>query len=367
MMNQFFGVVDETNTRLIAKGRDPLLPLRILPRKTYALVYIAALITTIVTATVFLAPKLNIESQYVTRILQRESPYVVLTELLRTMIGEEPITRLEAFLLSVYGTEGRVFAGISDEAAQRLLALGPRGAPWTEERASQFSKLLQFSLRGQVSSMAIFARRLLKESTSFLYNSLVSVLFSSMIIYDYPHLRESFHRLKSNRRVAYPYKIFSPKLRAFSRLVGQSFEVQTLIALCNTVLTTGGLFILGIPGAVLMSVLVFICSFIPLAGIIISTTPMAIVALTEFGVSKLGQVIAMVVIVHAVEAYLLNPQIYASKLKLHPLFVLVALFITEHVAGVQGLFLAVPVAVYIFNELILSQSSDKYESPSEST
>ncbi|CAN0092126.1 unnamed protein product [Heterosigma akashiwo] len=65
----------------------------------------------------------------------------------------------------------------------------------------------------------------------------------------------------------------------------------------------------------------------------------------------------MVVIVHAVEAYLLNPQIYASKLKLHPLFVLASLYITEHFTGVQGLFLAVPVAVYIYNEIILDQSS----------
>lgn len=31
------------------------------------------------------------------------------------------------------------------------------------------------------------------------------------------------------------------------------------------------------------------------------------------------QVVWMVFLVHAVEAYLLNPQIYSSKLKLHPL------------------------------------------------
>jgi len=36
----------------------------------------------------------------------------------------------------------------------------------------------------------------------------------------------------------------------------------------------------------------------------------------------------MVFVVHLIEAYFLNPQIYSSKLKLHPLLVLVSLYIT---------------------------------------
>jgi len=355
--NRVLGVIDETNARLNALGRDPLLPLRGLPRKTYAAVYLTLFVTILTTATVFLVPNMRLESQYFTRIIQRESPYVVVTEALVNALGSEPVSRLEAFLVSVAGSEGRAYAGLTDDAAQRLLRdVGP-GAKWTQERSSYFAKLLQYNFRGQLYSSLIFVRRLLQGSTSFLANGLVSFLFSSMIIYDYPNLSSKFSQLKENKRLAYPFKIFAPKFKAFATLVGQSFEVQTLIALCNTILTTLGLLVLRIPGAVLMSILVFVCSFIPLAGIIISTFPMCAVALTEYGLGKVGQVIAMVVIVHAVEAYLLNPQIYASKLKLHPLFVLASLYITEHFTGVQGLFLAVPVAVYIYNEIILDQSS----------
>ena len=107
---------------------------------------------------------------------------------------------------------------------------------------------------------------------------------------------------------------------------------------------------------------------------------MALAALSEYGVNKLLQVIGMVVGVHFVEAYLLYPQvrggerarsarrlsgrgrrgapaapprraasaqIYAAKLKLHPLLVLVALYVTEHVVGVKGLFLTLPVTLFI--------------------
>ena len=43
----------------------------------------------------------------------------------------------------------------------------------------------------------------------------------------------------------------------------------------------------------------------------------------------------MVAGVHAFEAWALNPMIYANKLKLHPLLVLVSLYVTEHLFGVQ--------------------------------
>jgi hypothetical protein len=42
-------------------------------------------------------------------------------------------------------------------------------------------------------------------------------------------------------------------------------------------------------------------SFIPIAGVIISTTPIGFVALTEYGFIKLGLVILMVTGVHFVE------------------------------------------------------------------
>ena len=48
----------------------------------------------------------------------------------------------------------------------------------------------------------------------------------------------------------------------------------------------------------------------------------------------------MVVGIHFIEAYLLNPVIYASHLKLHPLIVLSVLVVAEHSLGVWGLLLA---------------------------
>jgi predicted PurR-regulated permease PerM len=96
------------------------------------------------------------------------------------------------------------------------------------------------------------------------------------------------------------------QIAAFGRLVGQSFEVQSLIAVVNTILTTLGLVLLKIPGYGFMSLLVLVTSFIPVFGVFISTLPMALVALTEYGVGKMLDVILMVIGVHVVEVRLLT-------------------------------------------------------------
>ena len=62
--------------------------------------------------------------------------------------------------------------------------------------------------------------------------------------------------------------------------------LQARIAMVNTALTALGMWALAIPGVGLLSLFVFICSFIPIAGVFISTVPIAFVALTEYGFMK---------------------------------------------------------------------------------
>jgi hypothetical protein len=54
----------------------------------------------------------------------------------------------------------------------------------------------------------------------------------------------------------------------------------------NTALTALGMWAMAIPGIGLLSMFVFICSFIPIAGVFFSTVPIAFVALTEYGFIK---------------------------------------------------------------------------------
>ncbi len=66
-------------------------------------------------------------------------------------------------------------------------------------------------------------------------------------------------------------------------LLGRAIEAQAAIAVINTVLTLVGLLLLGIPLVAMLSVIVFVCSFVPVLGVFISTTPIVLVALNAGG------------------------------------------------------------------------------------
>ena len=66
----------------------------------------------------------------------------------------------------------------------------------------------------------------------------------------------------------------------------ESVLLQARIAAANTALTALGMWTLQLPGLGLLSMFVFLCSFIPIAGCFISTVPIGFVALTEYGFFK---------------------------------------------------------------------------------
>jgi len=184
----------------------------------------------------------------------------------------------------------------------------------------------------------------------------LALLFSFMIVWDMQRLGRGVNLLQ-NSRLGEIWDEVAPSIATFARLLGKAFEAQTVIALVNTALTCVGMLILGIPGVGFLAVVVFLCSFVPIVGVFVSTVPIALVALQQSGVGMLIGVIVMVVCVHLIEAYVLNPRIYGHHLKLHPLAVLVVLYLGEHLFGIWGLILGVPLATYVWRHLIKGEAS----------
>lgn len=128
----------------------------------------------------------------------------------------------------------------------------------------------------------------------------VAMILGFFMLWDLPTITRGVESLK-NSRLAPVHAELAPALTVFGKLFGRALEAQARIALVNTGLTALGMWLLAIPGIGLLSLFVFICSFIPIAGVIISTTPIGFVALTEYGFIKLALVILMVTGVHFVE------------------------------------------------------------------
>ena len=186
---------------------------------------------------------------------------------------------------------------------------------------------------------------------TFASSFLLSLLFSFLIVLDLRKITRGVKGL-ANTKIGFIYDEVAENIAGFGRVLGRALEAQMLIAICNTVLTAACIWVMGIPNLLVLSTIVFFCSFIPVAGTFISSTPIALLALQGGGVSAMVIVIIMIVVVHLVETYVLNPQIYGHHMHMNPVLVLIVLTIGGKLFGVWGLILGIPIVNYVFRHAI---------------
>ena len=105
----------------------------------------------------------------------------------------------------------------------------------------------------------------------------------------------------------------------------------------------------------MLALVVFVFSFIPVLGVILSGLPICTVAVLQPGGSLLMavQVIIAIAIIHLIEGMILSPRIIGKIGHLHPVLVIAILLVAEHFFGMWGLVLGVPVAIYVIRVVIL--------------
>ncbi|NQX12365.1 AI-2E family transporter [Microbacteriaceae bacterium VKM Ac-2855] len=104
------------------------------------------------------------------------------------------------------------------------------------------------------------------------------------------------------------------------------------------------LWIIGVPLALPLAVVVFVTAFIPLVGATAAGILAALVALVAVGPIQALIVVAVVILVNQLEGNFLQPVVMARSLNLHALVVLVALTAGTILAGIIGAVLSVPIA-----------------------
>jgi putative heme transporter len=117
--------------------------------------------------------------------------------------------------------------------------------------------------------------------------------------------------------------------------------------LVNGLLMTLGLVILRVPLAVPIGVLTFFGGFFPIVGAIAVGVLAALIALVAKGPVVAIIVIAITILIHNVEGYLVGPLVLGRAVKLHPVAVLLALAVGGVLGGIVGAFVAVPTAAVV--------------------
>lgn len=131
------------------------------------------------------------------------------------------------------------------------------------------------------------------------------------------------------------------------QLVGRYFRALLVVALFDAVFIGTGLFLLDVPLALPLAVLVYFGAFLPYIGATISGVLAVLVALTERGLITALLVLAVVLAVQQLEGNVIQPLVMGTLIRLPAFVVLVAIAIGAALLGVLGAFLAVPVAACV--------------------
>lgn len=134
-------------------------------------------------------------------------------------------------------------------------------------------------------------------------------------------------------------RVFSQDGQRLGRYVRALLLMMTIIG----VATYGGLVLLGVPFPLLLAVLAFFGEAVPTIGPIVTALPAMLFALTVTPILVV-KVTVLYIVIQQVENYLLVPMVYSAQVRLHPLYVFVAILIGTSLMGILGAVLAVPVA-----------------------
>ena len=105
---------------------------------------------------------------------------------------------------------------------------------------------------------------------------------------------------------------------------------------------------LGLKYSALLSVLVGLSVIIPFVGAFLVTIPIVIVGLLQFGLStEFYLLIGLYLLLQALDGNLLVPIIFSETVKLHPVVIILAVFIFGSMFGFWGVFFSIPIATFI--------------------
>ncbi|MGP5195526.1 AI-2E family transporter [Arthrobacter rhombi] len=120
-------------------------------------------------------------------------------------------------------------------------------------------------------------------------------------------------------------------------------KTQIIVALVDAVFIGLGLWLLGVPLAFPLALLIFFAGFIPVVGAVSTGMLATLVALLAHGWATALATLVVVLAVQQLETNLLQPYIVGKALHLHPAVVLGAVTLGFTLFGIIGAFLAVPV------------------------
>ena len=124
-------------------------------------------------------------------------------------------------------------------------------------------------------------------------------------------------------------------------------RAQLTACLFVGVICTLGFTLLGLPNPLALGVIAGVFEFVPLVGPLLVALLAAAAAVLHGGGFLAFLVLAFLLVLRGVEDYIVYPRLIGQGIHLHPLAVIIAILAGAELAGVAGIFLAIPVVAIL--------------------
>ena len=177
----------------------------------------------------------------------------------------------------------------------------------------------------------------------------MSVILSFFYTIELRQMNEFSKTFLSSQYLSWFFKDLDFFGKKFVNTFGVVLEAQFFIALTNTALTMIALFFMKMPQIFALGLMVFILSLVPVAGVIISLVPLSMVEYSVGGIRYIVYLIIVILVIHMIESYILNPKFMSSRTELPIFYTFVVLLVSEHLFGVWGLIVGVPIFTFLLD------------------
>ena len=175
----------------------------------------------------------------------------------------------------------------------------------------------------------------------------------------------SFYLMRDRERLFLQLELLAPAAyrksavrmaHAVRRELNAYLRSQALISLAVGALAALGLMLLGMPGFLVLGLIVGVFNMIPYFGPVLGGIPVVLMALTQSGLRQALFAAALLFGVQQIDNLLISPRIMGSATGLHPAVVLIAITLGGSLGGLPGMLFAIP-CVLIARAVLRTQAA----------
>jgi len=254
--------------------------------------------------------------------------------------------------LSAFALLGLVTYFVAPPLAGEIKQLALK-IPHIDSRFFSINHRFGSEFSGPLQNVLIEISGYLKEMTSSVFAGIFSLLggvISSllMIIISF-YLAIEENGIEKFVKAIAPHNLQTRILKTIEKIqvkLGRWFIGQLSLGFIVGTMSFAGLYVLGVPYALLLAMIAGILELIPYIGPTISAIPAIIIAFTV-SPNLAALTLLLYFLVQQLENYLIVPKVMEKTINLHPIITIIAIVIGGKLAGILGAMLAVPTAMII--------------------